>query len=452
MNQATQDMLDALREQNFGSAQVALIMGEVRKQLESREEWAGKFNVLRFYCNWCLHSQIDRNPYCKTIIKELNQCLWQLDESGNADTTGPMNIAGFLRISQLCNELGYVIAAISGDIVYPTLTFVRALFTYLKGVSVVPVDTVGGSLDRTKSAFATLCQELQIDPNRPLLKNFMVTDVDDTCLQYDAEMDNTEQIVIHSVVNLPLCSEPPFIFAAERQNENKFAALVNKANQLFLNKQLDDAWSRLGEAMALLPNVQGMDELKAQMYLLLMEVCWARSGDVMMLEYGEKAMDYIADPIQCSTIYCQMGEYALQRISDVPDALPIAKGYIEKSLELAPSSQFKVKPLFIKGQLLLVSNQPDDALSAYTEAAQYAEETHMEAMQARIRCDIAALMEKQGYPEMALSELTHAENVAKSSADPIVITSCMLYKAQFLNRQRDDDTACRLIASMPKMI
>ena len=39
MTQATKDMLDALREANFGSAQVVLIMGEVRKQLEAREEW-----------------------------------------------------------------------------------------------------------------------------------------------------------------------------------------------------------------------------------------------------------------------------------------------------------------------------------------------------------------------------------------------------------------------------
>lgn len=70
MTQATQDMLNALREPNFGSAQVVLIMGEVRKQLESRPEWDKKFPTLHFYCDWCMHSQIDRNKYCETIIRD----------------------------------------------------------------------------------------------------------------------------------------------------------------------------------------------------------------------------------------------------------------------------------------------------------------------------------------------------------------------------------------------
>lgn len=451
MTQATQDMLDALREANFGSAQVVLIMGEVRKQLEAREEWKKKFEVLHFYCDWCMHAQIDRNKYCETLIRELNRCVWQLDEAGNLDTSIPMNVAGFLRIGQLCNELGIVLTAISGDIVYPTHTFVSALFTYLKGVPVVPIDAVGGVLDRTKAAYAALCQDLQIGPNRPLMKNFKITEVEPICLQYEVEMENSATI-INGEVEFPLCSEPPFVFLAERQNENKFAEYISNAQQQFFNKQLDVASSTLQKAMALFPNVKGMDEVKAQLYLLTMEVEWARSGDIAVLSNGEKAMDFIADPVRCSNIYCAMAEYALQRVPQMAEALLDVKTYVDKSLELVIYDKLKIRPLHIRGNMFIASKKPDDAMEALTQAAQYADEAHMEAVRARILCDIATVMEMQGHPEMALSEFTHAENVAKSSAEPIVMASCAFRKAQFLIRKGDKDSACKLIANMPKMI
>ena len=87
MTEATQDMLEGLRRETISSEQVAYVMLQVRKELEAREEWKGKFPVLNFYCDWCAHHQIDRDKHCGTIMRELNKCLWQLDDEGNMDAS-----------------------------------------------------------------------------------------------------------------------------------------------------------------------------------------------------------------------------------------------------------------------------------------------------------------------------------------------------------------------------
>ena len=451
MTQATQDMLDALREPNLGSAQVALIMSEVRKQLESRPEWDKKFPTLRFYCDWCMHSQIDRNKHCLTLIRELNQCLWQLDENGNFDPIRQMSNEKFMRLQELRNELGIVLTAISGDIVYPSQTFLFALFRYLKGIPVIPVDALDGTLARGKTAYNTLCQDLQIGPNRPLFKNLEITDVDDTCLLYKTEMDGTSTNLLGEL-HFPICSDLPFIYAAERQNEEKFAMLVNQVQQMFARKQLDDAPAVLGKALTLFPNIHGMDNMKAVMYKMLMEVEWARTGDLNALKYGEEAMKFIEDQVACSHIYSEMAEYAYQHRDQIKEALDVAKDYVEKSLELAPYDQFKAHPKHQEGLIWFAKKQYNDALAAYNEAARYAEEAHLEAEHAAIRCDLAELLAEQGYPEMALAEYTHAEDIANSAKNPILMASCAFRKARFLISIGDKETACQLIATMPQVI
>ena len=108
--------------------------------------------------------------------------------------------------------------------------------------------------------------------------------------------------------------------------------------------------------------------------------------------------------------------------------------------------------MHINGRILAVSGSVDEALDAFTEAARYAEESHLEAEHALIRCDMAQLLETMGHQQMALAEFTYAENLAKDSADPIVLASCAFRKAQYLIKMGDKETACQLIASMPQII
>lgn len=440
MTQATQDMLDALREPNFGSAQVAFIMGEVRKQLESRPEWNKKFPTLHFYCDWCMHSQIDYNKHCKVLIRELNQCLWQLDENGNYDTNSLMNNDKFLRIPQLCSELGIVLSAMSGDVVYPSQSFVFALYNYLRGVPVIPVESLSGVLAKGRPAYQLLCQDLQIGPNRPLFKNLEFVEVKPNCLVYKVEMDDAPTVV-QGEVYFPLCSDPPFIFAEERKTEEQFVELVSQAQDLFVTKQLDSASTVLQKAISILPNVRGLEPKKAQMFHLIMEVEWARTGDIAVLPIGEEAMKYMANDIGRSNIYCQMGEYALQRIKIYPEALDRAQEYIQKSLEYATYNKFKARPMRFLGEVMIVKKLWDDAFVILNDAAQFADESHLEAEHALIRSDLAYVIEKKGQVQTALAEYTHAENIAKGSADPLAIALCSVRKAQCLFRMEDVETA-----------
>jgi tetratricopeptide (TPR) repeat protein len=179
---------------------------------------------------------------------------------------------------------------------------------------------------------------------------------------------------------------------------------------------------------------------------------WARTGELETLKYGEEAMKYIEDSIACSQIYCRMAEYAYQQRNDNSDALNVAKEYAGKSLDMAPYEKFKARPKHVMGLILFASNQEDNAYDAYIESARMAEENHLEAEHAAIRCDMAMLLSKLGHPEMALAEFTHAENIASCTHDPIIIASCSFRKAQYLIAIGERDTACQLIASLPHLI
>lgn len=449
MKETTRDMLELLREPQLGNVQISYIMQQVRKELE-RDEWKHKFPVLRFYCDWCAHSLIERNAHCETIIRELNQCLWQLDESGDNDLLLQMNTTKFLRIPRLCEELGVVLSALLGEVVYPTLAFVFALFTYLKHVPIRPTEEKG-SLIKGKPAYNRLCAELRISADRPLMKSIEILDFKDSLLVYQIELDGELSIVQGQVI-FPICHDTPFIFPTERMKEEKFGEMIRSAGELFMRKQLDDASTVLNKAATLLPEVRGMEKQKENLYRLRLDVEWSRTGELAALENGEKAMEFISDPIECSALYCVMSMYALQRVNQMPDALNKAKEYAEKSLELVEVENVKARSMHIKGKILAASGSMDEALAAYTEAARYAEESHLEAEHALIRCDMAQLFEAMGHQEMALTEFTHAENLAKDSADPIVLASCAFRKAQFLIKTGDKETACQLIALMPQII
>lgn len=449
MKETTQDMLKLLREAQLGNVQTSYIMQQVRKELE-RDEWKYKFPILRFYCDWCAHSRIDRNTHCETIIRELNQCLWQLDENGDSNPLLQMNTTKFLRIHRLCEELGVVLSALSGEVVYPTLAFVYALFTYLKEVPIQPTEEKG-NLIKGKPAYNRLCADLRISTDRPLMKSIEILDFEDSLLVYQIELDGELSIVQGQVI-FPVCNDTPFVFPAERKNEEKFGELVSVANDLFLRKQLDDASTVLSKAESMLPEIRGMEKQKEMLYRLRLDVEWSRTGELAVLENGEKAMEYISEPVECSALYCVMSMYALQRVNQLPDALDKAKEYIEKSLELVEVEKAKARPMHINGRILAVSGSVDEALDAFTEAARYAEESHLEAEHALIRCDMAQLLETMGHQQMALAEFTYAENLAKDSADPIVLASCAFRKAQYLIKMGDKETACQLIASMPQII
>ncbi len=444
MTEATRDMLDGLRRETISSEQVAYVMLQVRKELEAREEWKGKFSVLNFYCDWCAHYQIDRDKHCETIIRELNKCLWQLDDEGNMDPTRPTNVAGFFKISQLCKELEVVLSAMSGQLVAPTQTFVFALFKYLKNVPVAPIDALDGRLKNGSKAYEKLCQDLQVGESHPLLKNFTIIDVDETAVLYRVEMEGVKS-EIQGQIDFPVCTEPPFVFMLERKKEGEFEELAQRVQWLYQMRRLEEASACIKKMKAMAPKVKGMDQLKAMMYHFGMEVDWALTGDLAVLAEGEKAIDYIADLKVRSDIYHNMAVYALQKNDEKK-----TEYYIEKSLENAELHVHRGIPLKLKGRLLFQQKRYDEAMDVYGEAAEYAERYNQTELLIYIIWGMTDVLAAKGQFQTAISELTRAEQLARDSKRIDILVRTSMLKAQILIKSGDSDTALHVVERIPR--
>ena len=80
---STEKMYQILHQDDMNMQDISLIMGEMRCLIEDNGMLNQKLRLLHFYCDWCLHSQIERQGHCEAFIRDLNKTLWQLDESGS---------------------------------------------------------------------------------------------------------------------------------------------------------------------------------------------------------------------------------------------------------------------------------------------------------------------------------------------------------------------------------
>lgn len=98
-------MYEVLHKDVMTMPEASFVMHELRCLIEDNENWKEKLRLLHFYCDWSVHSQIDRQWHCETFIRDLNKTLWQLDESGQFCPEKHYNMAQFLKIPQLLQEI-----------------------------------------------------------------------------------------------------------------------------------------------------------------------------------------------------------------------------------------------------------------------------------------------------------------------------------------------------------
>lgn len=439
-----QTLLNVLHHKKMGNTTVSFLMNEVRKLLEENEVWKRSFHVLGFYCDWCMHSKIDRNQHSETLIRDLNKSIWQLDDSGNIDPSKPMDVSGFFKIPQLLKELEIVLSAYYGELVFPTYTFIFALFNYLKEVPVVPIDALKGKLSKGSEGYNALCHELQISAHRPLLKNIEIIGYKSPCLYYRAEMDGV-QSEVQGQVEFPICNDTPFVFILERNKEKSFEELARNAQQLWQMKRLDEASVCLNKMKSMASEIIGMDPLKAMMYHLAMEVEWARTGKVDVLADGEKALKYVAE-IQTRCLICHnMTAYAIQK-----KEWQLAEQYLKEYLKNAQLAIFRASPLQMKGRLLFMQHQYDKAMKAYGQAAGYASQCHQEDLLIYIIWGMVDVLAAKGQYQTAISELTHAEQLANELKKLDIRVRTSMLKAQLLIKMGDEATALKVVEKIPQ--
>ena len=440
----TQQMYEVLHKDVMTTPETSFVMHELRCLIEDNENWRDKLRLLHFYCDWSVHSQIDRQWHCETFIRDLNKTLWQLDESGQFCSERNYNMAHFLKIPQLLQEIELLLSATFYEKIVPTQTFIFALFSLLQDRPVLPVDSDKGKLHSGSKRYETLRGELGIDTNRPLIKNLVIAEVQDTMIAFECQMDGVETN-LRGEITFPVCSEPPFVFENERTKENELAEMLGKVLQMRNMGNLIESDVMLRKMKVIATSIKGMDSVKFNMYMLAMEVGWTIRHDIAALEDGFAALEYCSDLQSRCNIYHNMATYALQ-----------AKDYdraddcIQKCLDCATYATLKAAPLMLKARMLFLKQQYNQALDVYTEAAMYAEQCHQLAFSIFISWGIAIVFEALGLLQSAISELTRAEQLCEDLTRLDLRVRTSVLKSQVLIKVGDIDTAMKVIEKIPQ--
>lgn len=440
----TQQMYEVLHKDVMTTPETSFVMHELRCLIEDNENWRDKLRLLHFYCDWSVHSQIDRQWHCETFIRDLNKTLWQLDESGQFCSERNYNMAHFLKIPQLLQEIELLLSATFYEKIVPTQTFIFALFSLLQDRPVLPVDSDKGKLHSGSKRYETLRSELGIDTNRPLIKNLVIAEVQDTMIAFECQMDG-EETNLRGEITFPVCSEPPFVFENERTKENELAEMLGKVLQMRNMGNLIESEVMLRKMKVIATSIKGMDSVKFNMYMLAMEVGWTIRHDIAALEDGFAALEYCSDLQSRCNIYHNMATHALQ-----------AKDYdraddcIQKCLDCATYATLKAAPLMLKARMLFLKQQYNQALDVYTEAAMYAEQCHQLAFSIFISWGIAIVFEALGLLQSAISELTRAEQLCEDLTRLDLRVRTSVLKSQVLIKIGDIDTAMKVIEKIPQ--
>lgn len=440
----TQQMYEVLHKDVMTTLETSFVMHELRCLIEDNENWRDKLRLLHFYCDWSVHSQIDRQWHCETFIRDLNKTLWQLDESGQFCSERNYNMAHFLKIPQLLQEIELLLSATFYEKIVPTQTFIFALFSLLQDRPVLPVDSDQGKLHTGSKKYETLRAELGIDDKRPLIKNLAIADVQDTMIAFACQMDGADTI-LRGEIGFPVCNEPPFLFEKERTKENELADALGRVLQLRNMGNLIEADVLLGKMKTLATSIKGMDNVKFNMHISAMEVGWAIRHDIAALEDGVSALEYCSDlQLRCN-IYHNMATYALQ-LKDYDKA----DECIQKCLDSAIYDTLKANPLMLRARMLFLKQQYNQALEVYTEAAMYAEQCHQLAVSVFISWGIANVLEALGLLQSAISELTRAEQWCEELRRLDLRVRTSVLKSQMLIKTGDMDTAMKIIENIPQ--
>lgn len=441
---STEKMYEVLHKDVMTMSDTSFVMHEVRCLIEDDVKWNQKLKLLHFYCDWCLHSQIERQGHCEAFIRDLNKTLWQLDEFGQHCPEKNLCIAQFLQIPQLLREMELLLSATFYEKIVPTQTFIFALFSLLQDRPVLPVDSDKGKLHSGSKRYETLRSELRIDSNRPLIKNLVIAEVQDTMIAFVCQMDGVDTL-LRGEIAFPICSEPPFIFENERTKENELAEMLGKVLQMRNMGNLIESEVMLRKMKVIATSIKGMDSVKFNMYMLAMEVGWTIRHDIAALEDGFAALEYCSDLQSRCNIYHNIATYALQ-VKDYDRA----DDCIQKCLDCATYATLKAAPLMLKARMLFLKQQYNQALDVYTEAAMYAEQCHQLAFSIFISWGIAIVFEALGLLQSAISELTRAEQLCEDLRRLDLRVRTSVLKSQLLIKAGDIDTAMKVIEKIPQ--
>ena len=225
-------LLPTLRKKHLSSADVMLIMVEVRKFIE-KEKLEKEFGVLSFYCNWMLHSTIDRNPYRHTILSRVNDYL--INPAAryiHYIPEGSCEIICALDIKTFQSQLTEILFKMTKNKFYVSNRFLVIYFKSIIDIKIIPKDDypeletaikniqLGGTLVNTSLKHNPSFRydpnfEYQFNPDLIII-NFRVKKVIKDVVIF--EMFTKGGMTIDYELYLDLLHEQPFVRIADNFN------------------------------------------------------------------------------------------------------------------------------------------------------------------------------------------------------------------------------------------
>lgn len=125
-----------------------------------------------------------------------------------------------------------------------------------------------------------------------------------------------------------------------------------------------------------------------------------------------------------------------------------AMRWADKALETATEPDLKARPYQIKGGIAAEDGNYPKAIELLNKAAYYAEVSHCLTDMAMIISDIAAVFDRMGKLETALSEMFRAERYAKESRNLDLMFRFVVRRAKLMYKMGKDEEAKALIMTL----
>ena len=125
-----------------------------------------------------------------------------------------------------------------------------------------------------------------------------------------------------------------------------------------------------------------------------------------------------------------------------------AMKWADKALETAKEPDHMAGPYHIKGGIAAEGGDYPKAIELLNKAAAYAEESHCLTDLAVTISDIAAVFDRMGKSEIALSEMFRAERYAKESRNLDLMFRFVVRRAKLMYKMGKDEEAKALIMTL----
>lgn len=125
-----------------------------------------------------------------------------------------------------------------------------------------------------------------------------------------------------------------------------------------------------------------------------------------------------------------------------------AMKWADKALETAKDPDLMTGPYHIKGGIAAEGGDYPKAIGLLNKAAAYAEESHCLTDLAVTISDIAAVFDRMGKSEIALSEMFRAERYAKESRNLDLMFRFVVRRAKLMYKMGKDEEAKALIMTL----